>query len=96
MSGARQLGPARAIGDPWARGRAANHSRVTLRVVRADTYPSRPVRFIVGFKADRAAEKSRIGLTRIEPDKPGFARLSFECPRCQRQMTEVIELKTAA
>jgi ribosomal protein S27AE len=32
-------------------------------------------------------------LTRIEPDKPGFARRSFECPRCQRQVTEVIELK---
>ena len=35
-------------------------------------------------------------LTRIEPDKPGFARRSFECPRCQHQMTEVIELGTAA
>jgi DNA-directed RNA polymerase subunit RPC12/RpoP len=35
-------------------------------------------------------------LTRIEPDKSGFARRRFECPQCQHQMTEVIELKTAA
>jgi len=32
-------------------------------------------------------------LTRIEPDKPGFARRSFECPRCQNQISEVIELE---
>jgi hypothetical protein len=35
-------------------------------------------------------------LIRIEPEKLGFARRTFECPRCQHQMTEVIELKTAA
>jgi len=34
-------------------------------------------------------------LFRIEPDKPGFALRSFECPRCQYQMTEVIEIGTA-
>jgi uncharacterized paraquat-inducible protein A len=35
-------------------------------------------------------------LTRIQPDQPGYARRSFECPRCHHQMTEVIELETAA
>ena len=35
-------------------------------------------------------------LTRIEPDETGFARRSFECPRCKHQMTEVIEIGTAA
>jgi len=35
-------------------------------------------------------------LTRIAPDKPGFARRSFECPRCQNQISEVIELEKAA
>jgi ribosomal protein S27AE len=39
---------------------------------------------------------SPMWLTRIEPDKFGFARRSFECPRCQHQMTEVIELGSAA
>ena len=34
-------------------------------------------------------------LTRIQPDKPGCARRTFECPRCQDQMTEVIELENA-
>ena len=35
-------------------------------------------------------------LTRIQPDKPGCARRSFECPRCKNQMTEVIKLDNAA
>jgi DNA-directed RNA polymerase subunit RPC12/RpoP len=32
-------------------------------------------------------------LTRIEPDKPSFARRTFECPRCQSRISEVVELK---
>ena len=35
-------------------------------------------------------------LTRIQPDKPGFARRTFECPRCQNQISEVIQLEKAA
>jgi ribosomal protein S27AE len=35
-------------------------------------------------------------LIRIEPDKFGFARRTFECPRCQNQVTEVIDLEKAA
>jgi hypothetical protein len=35
-------------------------------------------------------------LTRIEPEKPGCARRTFECPRCHHQVTEVIELGNAA
>jgi DNA-directed RNA polymerase subunit RPC12/RpoP len=35
-------------------------------------------------------------LTRIQPDKPGCARRTFECPRCQHQMISVIELENAA
>jgi hypothetical protein len=35
-------------------------------------------------------------LIRIAPDKPGCARRTFECPRCQNQMTEVIDLEKAA
>jgi hypothetical protein len=31
-------------------------------------------------------------LTRIEPDKPGFARRSLECPRCENQTSEIVEL----
>jgi len=34
--------------------------------------------------------------TRIEPDKPGCARRTFECPRCKHRITEVIELENAA
>jgi len=32
-------------------------------------------------------------LIRIQPDKRGCARRSFECPRCQNQISEVIELE---
>jgi DNA-directed RNA polymerase subunit RPC12/RpoP len=35
-------------------------------------------------------------LIRIEPDKPGFARRTFECPRCQSRISEAIELEKRA
>lgn len=35
-------------------------------------------------------------LTRIEPDKPGFARRTLECPRCHKVISEVMELKKYA
>jgi Zn finger protein HypA/HybF involved in hydrogenase expression len=35
-------------------------------------------------------------LIRIEPEKPDFAQRTFECPRCQNQMTEIIDLEKAA
>jgi hypothetical protein len=35
-------------------------------------------------------------LTRIEPHKGRFARRTFECPHCENQITEVIELQKAA
>jgi uncharacterized paraquat-inducible protein A len=35
-------------------------------------------------------------LIRIEPDQSGCALRTFECPRCQNQMTEVIDLEKAA
>ena len=35
-------------------------------------------------------------LTRIAPDNPGFARRTFECPRCQNQISEIIGLEKAA
>jgi DNA-directed RNA polymerase subunit RPC12/RpoP len=35
-------------------------------------------------------------LIRIEPEKAGCAQRTFECPRCQNRMTEVIDLEKAA
>jgi DNA-directed RNA polymerase subunit RPC12/RpoP len=35
-------------------------------------------------------------LIRIEPDPRGYAQRTFECPRCQNRMTEVIDLEKAA
>jgi DNA-directed RNA polymerase subunit RPC12/RpoP len=35
-------------------------------------------------------------LIRIEPQKPDCALRTFECPRCQNQMMEVIHLEKAA
>jgi hypothetical protein len=32
-------------------------------------------------------------LARIEPEKTGFDRRSFECPRCQHVETAVVEFK---
>jgi DNA-directed RNA polymerase subunit RPC12/RpoP len=35
-------------------------------------------------------------LIRIVPEKAGRAQRTFECPRCQNRMTEVIDLEKAA
>ena len=35
-------------------------------------------------------------LTRIAPDNLGFARRTFECPRCKNQISEIIELEKVA
>jgi hypothetical protein len=39
---------------------------------------------------------ARMWLTRIEPDKPGCNRRSFECSRCEYGMTEVVESEKVA
>jgi hypothetical protein len=49
--------------------------------------PARPVCFKSG---------APMWLIRIEPDKSGCARRTFEYPRCHNQMTEVIDLEKAA
>jgi hypothetical protein len=49
--------------------------------------PARPVCFKCG---------APMWLIRIEPDKSGCARRTLECPRCHKQMTEVIDLEKAA
>jgi hypothetical protein len=49
--------------------------------------PARPVCFKCG---------APMWLIRIEPEKPGCAQRTFECPRCQNRMTEVIDLEKAA
>jgi hypothetical protein len=32
-------------------------------------------------------------LARIEPDEPGHDRRTFECPRCQDELTEVVKYR---
>jgi hypothetical protein len=49
--------------------------------------PAQPVCFKCG---------APMWLIRIEPEKSGCARRTFECPRCQNQVTEVIDLEKAA
>jgi len=51
------------------------------------TTPTRPVCFKCGVPT---------WLIRIEPDKSGCVRRTFECPRCHNQMTEVTDLEKAA
>jgi len=51
------------------------------------TTPARPSCFKCG---------APMWLIRIEPDKSGCARRTFECPRCRNQMTEVIDLEKVA
>jgi transcription elongation factor Elf1 len=32
-------------------------------------------------------------LSQIEPDKPGHDRRTFECPRCQHEVSEVVKFR---
>jgi ribosomal protein S27AE len=38
---------------------------------------------------------TRMFLTRIFPDSPGYAQHTYECPRCEYEITEVIQYKKA-
>jgi hypothetical protein len=32
-------------------------------------------------------------LARIFPDQPGYNRRTYECPRCEYDLTEIVKLK---
>jgi len=38
---------------------------------------------------------TRTSLVHILPDKPGYDQRTYECPRCENEITEVIEFKKA-
>jgi endogenous inhibitor of DNA gyrase (YacG/DUF329 family) len=38
----------------------------------------------------------RMSLIGISPDRPGCDRRTYECPRCQHEVTEVIEFRKAS
>jgi ribosomal protein S27AE len=37
----------------------------------------------------------RMSLVRIFPDKPGYDQRTYECPRCEHEITEIVELPKA-
>jgi endogenous inhibitor of DNA gyrase (YacG/DUF329 family) len=38
---------------------------------------------------------TRMSLVRIFPDKPGYDQRTFECPRCQHEITEIVQFQKA-
>jgi transposase-like protein len=38
---------------------------------------------------------TRMSLVRIFPDKPGYDQRTFECPRCQYEITEIVQFQKA-
>jgi endogenous inhibitor of DNA gyrase (YacG/DUF329 family) len=38
---------------------------------------------------------TRMSLVRIFPDKPGYDQRTFECPRCEHEVTEIVRFKKA-
>ena len=36
---------------------------------------------------------TQMWLERIEPDKPDYDKRTFECPRCQKEVTEIVKYK---
>jgi DNA-directed RNA polymerase subunit RPC12/RpoP len=38
---------------------------------------------------------TRMLLVLIFPDRPGYDRRTYECPRCEHEVTEIMEFKNA-
>jgi hypothetical protein len=38
---------------------------------------------------------TRMSLVRIFPDKPGYDQRTYECPRCEREVTEIVRFRKA-
>jgi endogenous inhibitor of DNA gyrase (YacG/DUF329 family) len=38
---------------------------------------------------------TRMSLVRIFPDKPGYDQRTYECPRCQHEITEIVQFQKA-
>ena len=38
---------------------------------------------------------TRMVLLLIFPDRPGYDRRTYECPRCEHEVTEIMEFKNA-
>jgi endogenous inhibitor of DNA gyrase (YacG/DUF329 family) len=36
---------------------------------------------------------TRMSLVRIFPDKPGYDQRTYECPRCQHDVTEIVQFQ---
>ena len=56
----------------------------------------------IGFSAHVIACPScpkcdtRMLLIRIFPDRPGYDQRTYECPRCEHEVTEIMEFKRAS
>jgi transposase-like protein len=38
---------------------------------------------------------TRTSLVRIFPDRPGYDKRTYECPRCERELTEIVRFQKA-
>ena len=56
----------------------------------------------IGFSAHVIACPScpkcgtRMLLIRIFPDRPGYDQRTYDCPRCEHEVTEIMEFKRAS
>jgi len=39
---------------------------------------------------------TRMSLVRIFPDKPGYDQRTYECPRCEHEVTEIVRFQKAS
>jgi hypothetical protein len=53
---------------------------------------SAPLTIVLGCPA-RPRCGTRMLLARIFPDRPGYNRRTYECPRCEYDLTEIVKLK---
>jgi hypothetical protein len=59
--------------------------------VRASEFIPRKKKLVVGPQCPACG--TLMWLARIEPDEPDHDRRTFECPRCQDELTEVVKYR---
>jgi hypothetical protein len=47
---------------------------------------------VVIFRPNCNTCGTRMALVRIFPDKPGYDQRTYECPRCEDEITEIVEI----
>jgi hypothetical protein len=79
---------------PGAGGRETDYAPAFTGEAKMAHFTAIPPKLVVRPACPKCC--AQMWLTRIQPDKAGYNRRLFECPRCQHKMTEVMLFEKVA